>query len=444
MFSASASKRKNLIYAIIKEEDKLNRLLRVFTRVKGCCLIYVRNRRKTKEISDFLNKNSISATFYHAGLDAATRDQRQNDWMDGVRRVMVATNAFGMGIDKANVRLVVHFDLPDTLEAYFQEAGRAGRDNKKAYALMMYCDDDIISAKYALESSYPPVEEIKNIYNCIGNYFNLALGSGKDVSFDFDISAFAKTYNLKTLNVYNSLKFLEKEGYIATSDSFYQPSMVHIIADKESLYRFQVENKSYNIFIKMLLRSYSGIFNDFVKISETDIAYRISGMTKLKAVEQLKYLDKLGLISYVPQKELPQIIFCRERLDVKNIYISPEHYHTRKKIAAAKLEEVIRYCTSRLKCRSQLLLSYFGEEDPQRCGQCDVCLERNKLDMSELDFDKVVEQLKPLLSHETKTMDEVIQSVKGVSEDRVISAIRWLMDNDKIGMNEEKGLYWKK
>jgi len=435
--------RKNLTYAVVKEEDKLNRLLRMISKVSGSGIIYVRNRRKTREIADFLNKNAIPATYYHAGLDTLMRDAHQNQWMSGAKRIIVATNAFGMGIDKANVRLVAHFDLPETLEAYFQEAGRAGRDDKKAFAILLYCEDDIINAKYNLEISYPLVEEIRNVYKCIGNYFNLALGSGKDVSFDFDIAAFSGVYNLKTLTVFNSLKFLEKEGYLLTSDGFYQSSMLHVTANKEILYRFQVENRMYDDFIKTILRTYGGVFNDFVKINETEISIHSKDISKQKVSEYLKNLDKLGILSYVPSKEWPQVIFCRERLDEKNIFISQEHYYKRKKIAEAKLEAVIDYCSSRLKCRSQILLKYFGEEDPQRCGQCDVCLERNKLGLSEMEFDKIVEQLKPMLLKETKTFDEVVQLIKYVGDDSAINAIRWLIENDKIGENEDGGLFWK-
>ncbi len=435
--------RTNLTYAVIREEDKFNRLLRIIAKVKGSGIVYVRNRRKTKEISDFLNKNNISSDFYHAGLDTKTRDLKQNAWMTGVRKIIVSTNAFGMGIDKADVRFVVHFDLPDTPEAYFQEAGRAGRDDKKAYAILMYFESDIIDAKQNLENAYPPPEEIKNTYKCLGNYYNLAIGSGKDTSFNFDITQFSSTYNLKPLTVYNSLKFLEKEGYIIATDSLYKPSVIHIKVDKETLYRFQVENKAYDGFIKTILRSYGGIFSDFVKISETEISAR-SGITKDKTVEYLIALDRMGIISYIPQKESPQIVFCIERIDTKDLIISKENYYERKRIAKEKLEAIIHYATSGLKCRSQILLQYFGEDDPKRCGQCDVCLERNKLDLSEMEFDKVIEHLKPVLLKESKPLEDVVKIVKGISEDKVIKAIQWFIDNDKIEIDEEKNIYWKK
>ncbi|MFH0866389.1 MAG: ATP-dependent DNA helicase RecQ [Bacteroidota bacterium] len=435
--------RKNLSYAVIKEEDKFKRLLNIISKISGSGIIYVRNRRRTREIAEFLNKNGISSLFYHAGLDYKTRDTRQNEWMAGARRVIVATNAFGMGIDKPDVRFVIHFDVPNSPEAYFQEAGRGGRDDKKAYAMMIYFDSDIFDAQKNIEESYPPVETIRNVYNCLGNYYNLALGSGKDASFDFDISAFSSSYNLKPVTVYNSLKFLEKEGYVLATDGFYQPSQLRIIIDKEGLYRFQVENKVLDNFIRVILRSYGGIFTDFVKVHETEIAAR-AGITKERTIENLKHIEKAGVISYIPQKEKPQIIFCSERLDQKSLYISPENYHERKKIAEEKMNAMIRYVSAGLKCRSQLLLEYFGEKNPKRCGQCDVCLERNKLDMSEFEFNSVIDTIKPLLQQKAYSLEEVVNLVKDVNEKNILRTLRWLIDNDKIIIDENQNLKWNK
>ena len=315
--------RKNLAYAVIHEEDKFNRLLRIISKVNGPGIIYARSRRKARDISDFLNNNKIASDYYHAGLDAKTRDARQSAWMAGAKRVMVATNAFGMGIDKADVRLVVHFDLPDTLEAYFQEAGRAGRDDRRAFAILLYNNADIIDAQHNLEGSFPPVDEIKNVYQCLGNYYNLAIGSGKDASFNFDITHFATTYNLKPLTVFNSVKFLEKEGYLMTTDAMYQSSTLHLKVDKETLYRFQVENKMYDSFIKIILRSYGGIFGDFVKVSETEIASR-ANVTKKQTSEYLANLDKLGVLSYVPQRRKVRRLFSVLKGLIQKISLSPK------------------------------------------------------------------------------------------------------------------------
>ena len=435
--------RKNLSYAVIKEEDKFKRMLRIISKINGPGIIYVRNRKRTKEIADHLNKNGISSVYYHAGLEPKIRNTRQNEWMTGARRVIVATNAFGMGIDKPDVRFVIHFDIPDSMEAYFQEAGRCGRDDKKAYAIMLYNDSDILDAEKNIEDSYPPPETIRNIYNCLGNFYNLALGSGKDNSFDFDISVFSSAYNLTPLTVFNSLKFLEKEGYILTTDALYQPSQVRIITDKENLYRFQIENKGYENIIRVILRSYGGIFSDFVKINETEIASR-AGITKERVIEYLKYIEKAGIISYIMQKEKPQIIFSTERLDHKALHISKENYQERKIIAEQKLKAMIKYASSGLKCRSQMLLEYFGDKKANRCGQCDVCLERNKLEMSEFEFNSVIDQIKPILQKQSLSLEDTVSKIKGVSESMILRALRWLLDNDKIVSEDDNNLRWKK
>lgn len=435
--------RKNLSYAIIKEEDKFKRLSRLISKINGSGIIYVRNRRRTREISEYLIKSGISSAFYHAGLDPKTREKRQNEWMAGDRRVIVATNAFGMGIDKPDVRFVIHFDVPDSPEAYYQEAGRGGRDDKKAYAMMIYCDSDILDAQKNIEESYPPIEMIRNVYNCLGNYYHLALGSGKDSSFDFDISAFSSFYNLKPVAVFNSLRFLEKEGYVMMTEALFQPSQVRIIVDKEGLYRFQVANKNYDNFIRVLLRSYGGIFTDYVKIYETEIAKRAS-ITKESVVENMKFLEKSGVITYISQKEMPQLVFCTERLDPKNLYISKENYSERKRIAEKKLSAMIRYASSGLKCRSQMLLEYFGEKNPRRCGQCDVCLERNKLDMSEMEFTSLIDTIKPLLQNKAYPLEDVVGMIKDVNEQNILRTLRWLIDNDKIVIDDDQNLRWSK
>jgi ATP-dependent DNA helicase RecQ len=435
--------RKNLTYAVIKEEDKLNRLIRFISKVSGIGIVYVRNRRKTREIAEFLTRNGIKADSYHAGLDHKTRDQRQNSWIKEEIRVIVATNAFGMGIDKPNVRFVMHFDLPDSIEAYFQEAGRAGRDEKKAYAMLMFNESDIIDARHNLNDSFPEPAVIREIYNALGNYYNLAVGSGKDKAFDFDISAFCNTYNLKPLNVYNALKFIEREGYLLTTESLYSPSKLHFCVDRETLYRFQVTSKNYDQFIKTILRSYGGIFDDYISVSETDLAFRTK-LSKEEVIKNIKYLESISLVKYFPQKQLPQMVYTTERMDKKNLLISNEHYYERKAIAEKKLEAVIHYATSNLKCRSSILLEYFGDKDAKRCGQCDICLERNKLVLNELEFDGVVEQIKPMLRKQPLTLENLVDQSKFANEDKIIKVVQWLMDNQRICMNDEGLLVWCK
>lgn len=435
--------RTNLTYAVLKEEDKYNRLLKLLENVKGCGIIYVRNRKKTKDIAEFLIKNNISADFYHAGLEPRIRDQKQSAWIKGQKRIMVSTNAFGMGIDKSNVRLVVHMDLPDTIEAYFQEAGRAGRDENQAFAILLYNDADIIDLKHSFENNFPEPKEIKNVYHALGNFFQLAIGSGKDISFDFDIIKFSNNFNFKPISVYSSLKFLEKQGYIMATEALYNPTRIFFLMKKEDLYSFQVSHSRFDGFIKILLRSYSGLFTEFVKVNESEIATRAN--ISIETVTQfLEKLQNLGVIAYTPQKKLPQIIFSIERLDSKEVVISPEHYAFLKDNALARMNSVVKYATSNNKCRSQILLSYFGEKKTFRCGKCDVCKERNKMEINEIEFDAVVEQIKPLLIKKPLTLDEVVSIVKGIPEKRTIKVIQFLIDNDKLFYDDSEMLNWRK
>jgi len=435
--------RKNIAYVVIREEDKYKRLLKVLGRVSGTSIIYVRNRKKTKEIVAFLKRKKISADYYHAGLQQNIRDQKQTAWMKGTSRVIVATNAFGMGIDKSNVRSVIHMDLPDTIESYFQEAGRAGRDGKKSFALILFNEEDILDARKNLKLNYPPLEIIKSIYQSAGNFLNLAVGSGKESSFDFDIPAFCNNYNLSPIVAYNALRILEKEGYLILNEAIHDPSTIHINLNKEELYKFQVKNANYDSFIKVLLRSYSGLFTDFITVRESEIGLR-SGLSKEDVIIFLTNLHKLNVITYQKQKKVPQIIYCIERLDKKNIHISREHYHLRKDAANKRLESVISYASSVSKCRSQFLLNYFGEKDSPRCGICDICLERNKIKMSELEFDQILKKIKPLLVDKASSVEEVVNYSKVTNEDKVLKVIRYLLDNNKINIDTEQKITWKK
>jgi len=434
--------RRNLTYFVILEEDKLNRLLKVVQKTRGSAVIYVRNRRKTKEIAGFLQKNKIGADFYHAGLDPKTRDQRQNAWINDEKRVMVCTNAFGMGIDKPDVRLVVHLDLPDSIEAYFQEAGRAGRDGKQAYAVLLYENADLLNARHNLATAFPEPAMIRNVYQALGNYFQIPVGGGKEEKFDFDLTVFANQYNFQPVIVFNCLKFLEKEGLLALSEAMHNPSRVYIKADKETLYRFQVENEPFDHFIKTMLRLYSGILTDFVKISETELARR-SELTVDKAMANLSHLARLQIIGYIPQTDKPQVIFIQERLNSGDIPISRENYHDRLKDAEKRIEAMIHYASSTHKCRSQQLLAYFGEYHSKRCGKCDVCIERNKVGLNEMEFDRIVETIKPILKSRPCTMEDLVSAAAPVDEDKIIRAIRWLADNGKISMEKEGTYRWE-
>ncbi len=435
--------RKNLAYMVFREEDKLNKLLKICHKQSGVGVVYVRNRRRTREISDWLTQQKVSADFYHAGLSALERDAKQDAWMKERTRVIVSTNAFGMGIDKPNVRFVVHMDLPDSPEAYFQEAGRGGRDGNKAFAILLFNDTDTDSLKQFHERSYPPLKEIKKVYNCLGNYFQLAIGSGKDQSFPFDVFAFARNYKINPFLVYAAIGFLEKEGYLASSDALANPSRLMFMVNNEELYRFQVANPRFNPFIKMLLRSFTGLFSEFTRIREEDIARRL-GVSKEVVKKMLQELHKMNILHYKEQNEKPVITFLEERLAASDLRISKEVHRERKLFAQKRMEAMIDYVSSETKCRSLFLLAYFGEKGKKRCGQCDVCLERNRAGVSTYEFNQVLAAIKPRILSEQHSLETLLSVMDlMLPEEKILNVIRYLIDNDKISEDEDGFLHWK-
>jgi len=433
----SGFERKNLAYVVYKEEDKLGRLLKICRNVKGTGVVYVRSRKRTKEIATYLKKNGIQSDYYHAGLDAITRSRKQDAWMSDKFPVIVATNAFGMGIDKPTVRFVVHIDMPESPEAYFQEAGRAGRDGKKAYTVLLYDQSDISNTRAFIRSSYPEIKFIKQVYNSLGNYFQLAVGSGENFAFDFELSEFCNNYNFNTIEAYNALKLLESEGYILLEGALSNPSKLLILLNKEDIYRFQVSTPAFDNILKTLLRSYSGLFSDMIKIDESVIAKRLN-LGKDDIINSLKQLDNMKIVKYSPQNNKPRIVYCQGRVDSRDFILSPQVYADRKKFAELRAEAMIAYVTSISKCRSQYLIEYFGEEDAKRCGRCDVCLERNKLELSNLEFDKVLEWLKPMVKDKAFTVDEVMKTAKSSKEElQIMNVIRYLIDSKKIIINPD-------
>ncbi len=433
--------RKNLIYVVRFAEDKLKFLLKVMAKVEGTGLVYVRNRKKTKEIATFLRKNKIKADFYHAGLSNEARDIKQQEWITGKTRVIVATNAFGMGIDKESVRFVVHYDLPDSLEAYFQEAGRAGRDGKKAYAVALYNKADQVVADRRVKTNFPELKTIKEIYHAVSNYYQIPVGSGKQQVLEFNMADFASHYHFDILTIYNSLKFLEKEGYVELTEELDNPSRVHFSMNRDDLYKFQIANEKYDDFIKLLLRSYTGIFSDFVPVDEDMLSKRYN-TARDKVFEYLIALSKLKVIRYIPRKKTPYLIYATERLEQRSVTISVEHYKKRKQKYVERINMVLDYIFSDNKCRSQKLLAYFGETDAKRCGLCDVCQRRNELNISEYEFDLVLKEVKRILHQNCLKDDVLIDKIEQIPHEKVIKVIRWLKDNDKIKVLPDQTLKW--
>jgi ATP-dependent DNA helicase RecQ len=429
--------RKNLTYFVIAEEDKPGRLLKIARKVKGPGVVYVRNRRATKEIATYLSKQGIPATYYHAGLDPADREKRQAAWISEEKRVIVATNAFGMGIDKPNVRFVVHYDLPDCLEAYFQEAGRAGRDEKRSFAILLYCKADIEESRKHLETAYPDLKKIRAIYDALGNFFQLPVGGGRDTSWEFDITGFSTRYGFQPVVVYSTLKLLEKEGYLWLNDAVFTPSRIYIRADKESLYRFQVANESFDTFIKTILRSYGGVLSDFVPFRESDLAGRLN-ISGDKVIETLKKLEIQQILDYLPASQKPVIAWSQERIPANDLILSAVNYRDRLRDASERLDAMVRYTESTHVCRSQALLTYFGEKESRRCGKCDVCLERNKTGLNDLEFETISQTVLPVLSKGPCTMEDLVEACAGIHEDKVIHVVMWMIDNGQVRYEEGK------
>lgn len=435
--------RKNLSYVVLNEEDKTSRLLKIINNVKGSGIIYVRSRRKAEDVAGMLKQQNIPAEFYHAGLSFDERKKRQEAWLKDKTRVIVSTNAFGMGINKANVRFVVHLDLPESLEAYFQEAGRAGRDEKRAYAVLLYNETDRLSLERNMQHSFPEITDIKKVYGALCSFYNMVTGSGNGSTFDFSMNDFCSKYSLEPLLVINTIKFLEKENYLMLTEAFYRPSKIYLRIKQKDLYRFQVEAPAYDAFIKLLLRSYEGLFENYVNIREYDLAKR-STLSVAEVENQLQRLDKKGIISYIPQSDKPQIVFLDDCHSISNLHISKQHYHELKERALKRMEWVIHYAASTHKCRSEMLLAYFGETETVRCGICDVCIERNKLELSDLEFKNISEQLKAALLKQSLSLSDLVHKVSQAREDKVLKVVQWLIDNGKLSYNEDILLEWKK
>lgn len=432
--------RKNLAYVVLHEENKLNKLVDIFTKVKGCGLAYVRSRRKTKDIAQFLSRKGIVADHYHAGLTAEQRSAKQDDWINDKTRVIVATNAFGMGIDKPDVRIVVHLDLPDSLEAYFQEAGRAGRDGQKSYAVLLYNDGDRQDLENRFEMAFPELKEVKLVYKALGSFLQLAIGSGMGESFDFDLAGFCKAYGFDVIKTFNCLKILEREGIIAMSEAVYIPSKLQIMVTKEELYDYQLRNKKYEPLIKTILRTYQGAFSHLVDINEFQLAKFLK--TNIVELDRLfTNLKKENIIAYLPQKDKPQLTLLVERLDSDNLNLDKKSYDFLKERQAQRIKMAIGYAENQ-NCRSKTLLSYFDEKNAGDCGICDVCLERAKTDTDSEDFERYKIKVQNLLKRDKLTVDELLESFSPKHQNRVLKVLEYLLD-EKFLEKENDKLVWK-
>jgi ATP-dependent DNA helicase RecQ len=431
--------RSNLSYLVRQKEDKMGYLFSTLKKIKSSGVIYVRSRKGTREIASELRKKGISADFFHAGLSTAVRNVKQDEWLKGKTAVIVATNAFGMGIDKPDVRFVVHVDPPDSLEAYFQEAGRAGRDGKKAVAALLFSSADKTKLKKHVSVAFPEIDSIKRIYQALCNYLKIAEGFGKGQVFGFSLQDFAQSYKFQQAMVFNSLKILQREGYIEFTEEVDNPSRVHFLASRDDLYKFQVANATFDDFIKLLLRSYTGLFNGYVNIDEELMAKR-AGISQEVVYNFLKHLRKAGIIDYVPRKRTPFIYFSKERILLDRLKISKENYDFRKRDFLRRVEAVIQYATSNTKCRSQQLLEYFGEKDSPECGSCDVCKTLTRAGITSFEFREISRQVKSLLT-EPSTYESLLLNLEG-NREKQMEVLKWLIDNRKVLVRVDNKLEW--
>ena len=438
--------RKNLSYSVRRTDDKASMLLRIVRGVGGSGIVYVRNRRRAVEIAKALGDNGIPSAAYHAGIEMKERDRIQQQWLKSQRGVMVATTAFGMGIDKPDVRMVIHMDLPDSLEAYFQEAGRAGRDLKPSEAFLLVAESDIKQLKDNLQQSYPELERIKTIYDALGNYLQIPVGAGNGQSYPFDMNEFANSYGFSLLEVFNSLKLMEREGFFALSEAMESPSQLFIKASREDLYRFQVEYAEFDAMIKYLLRNYPGILSDFVKIKEEQISHKM-GIDVTQVEQTLKNLEKYNFLTYIQRNGKPQIQYLTERQDTRHFALSDEVYKDRKDDATRRVQAVIDFVNNDSECRSVQLLRYFGEKIKTRCGRCDVCSIRNQMKINDEEYKNISELILDELKKRVVPLYETPSLAKNYLEEKVLETVRWMLDNgiieqDENGNLKEKGRQW--
>ncbi len=428
--------RTNLVYLVREKEDKERYLLKVFQKTRGSGIVYVRSRKRTKEIADFLKKNGFRADYFHAGLSNDRKDYKQQLWKEERIQVIVATNAFGMGIDKSNVRVVVHMDLPDSLEAYFQEAGRAGRDEKKAYALLLYNGGDRAKLKKRVSSSFPEKEQIVKTYQALGNFLEVPEGEGKEVSLPLDLSKFCHAFKLNTIQTFHALRILKNAGFIDFIEELDNPTRIQFTVERDELYKFQVAHRGLDSFIKLLLRMYSGVFTQYTRIHEHEIAKK-AGIKPEQVHLFLMELNKLKIIHYLPRKKSPYISFLNGRLPLSYIKLSKEVYEMKKEKMNTQIAAMLDYAKESYKCRSQTLLEYFDDFSAYPCGQCDVCTEKREKDLSNIEFDSIRQKILELLKQENQTMKQLLAQLHQ-KEESVMKVLQWLMDHEHLILEDGK------
>lgn len=428
--------RKNLAYIIRKTDNKNGELLNILRKIPGSAIIYARNRRKTKEITEQLLHEGFSADFYHAGLNNDLKDIRQKKWQSDECRIIVATNAFGMGIDKPDVRVVIHMDLPDSPESYFQEAGRAGRDGKKAYAIMLYSTADKAALKKRVSDTFPSKEYIREVYENLNYYYQMAMGDGQDCTFEFSLEDFCRKFRYFPVPTDSALKILTQTGFIEYTGEQDNASRLIFTIRRDELYRLKEMGAEAETLIQSILRSYTGVFTDYTYINEESLSLR-TGLTRQQVYDLLKMFSKRGLIDYIPRKKTPYIIYTRERVELRYLPISKTIYEERKERYEKRIKAMIEYATSDTRCRSRMLLRYFGEKSGCDCGQCDICIDRKRQGLSQTEFNELKKRVMQMIKKESLTPVELMEKL-GTSKEELSKVVRYLLDEQELRMQDGK------
>lgn len=427
--------RKNLAYIVRNTDNKTGEILHILNRMPGSSIIYVRNRKRTKETTLFLQREGITADFYHAGLNNDVKDLRQKRWQSGECRVMVATNAFGMGIDKPDVRTVIHLDLPDSPEAYFQEAGRAGRDGEKAYAIILYANSDKAALKKRISDTFPEKDYIKQVYEQLNYYYQMAMGDGLGCMFDFNLEDFCRKYKHFPVPADSALKILTQAGYIEYTDEQDNASRLLFTTRREELYKLREMGEQADLLIQTILRSYTGVFTDYAYIHEDSLAMR-TGLTRQQIYDLLIVLAKRRILDYIPHKKTPYIIYKRERVELRHLQISQTVYEERKERYEARIKAMLEYVTSETACRSRMLLHYFGEKNEHNCEQCDTCINRKKNNgVTDSSYNALRRQILEMLSVQQRTPADLARLIEADKEE-IAAVIRFLLDKGEIQMED--------
>lgn len=421
--------RKNLSYIVRQTEDKINSLIYILGKVPGTAIVYVRNRKRTKEIAALLQQAGISADFFHAGLNRDDKNLRQSRWKNNECRVIVSTNAFGMGIDKPDVRLVVHMDMPGSLEEYYQEAGRAGRDEQRAYAVALCSNIDCTKLKKRLADEFPDRDFISRVYDALGNYYQIAMDFGLDTVHDFSLVDFCTAYKFSHLQAHHALKILELAGYIEYTEEQENASRLVFTATRDELYKYLHQDKKTDEVIQTILRSYTGLFSDYVYINEGLISTR-TGLSQQEIYEVLVGLSKYRIVNYIPHKKTPLIIYTRTREEIKYLSIPRSAYEERKERFESRINRVMEYINENRICRSRMLISYFGEKGTSDCGCCDVCLAKNDSGLNNHTFNTIRDALQKALTDGPQEAKKLTENLP-FPADKIITVIRYLADHDE-------------